>query len=52
MCVCLRVSVSVCVFKVFFLKLLWFVHRYVRVPVCASAPEGINNQWCDIYDVI
>ena len=27
-----------------FLKLLWFVHRYV----CVSAPEAINNQWRDM----
>ena len=26
-----------------FLKLLWFVRRYV----CVSASEGINDQWHD-----
>ena len=33
-----------------FLKLLWFACWYVCVcvSVCVSAPEGINNQWCDI----
>ena len=35
-----------------FLKLLWFVRRYVCVCmcmcVCVSAPEAINNQWRDI----
>ena len=35
-----------------FLKLLWFACRYacvcVLVSVCVSAPEAINNQWCDI----
>ena len=27
-----------------FLKLLWFACQYA----CVSAPEGVNNQWCDI----
>ena len=31
----------------------WFleialVHASVCVCVCVSAPEGINNQWCDM----
>ena len=29
-----------------FLKLLWFMHQYACV--CVSAPEGINNQWCNM----
>ena len=31
-----------------FLKLLWFVRRYVCLSVCLPAPEVINNQWHDI----
>ena len=31
-----------------FLKSFSFVHRYVCVCVCVSAPEVINNKWRDM----